>query len=54
MQKKAGIITLYASQNYGAFLQGYSMQTTLKKRGYNVEFIKYADLDIHEDRKSVV
>lgn len=48
MQKKAGIITLYASQNYGAFLQGYSMQTTLKKRGYNVEFIKYADLDIHE------
>lgn len=48
MQKEAGIITLYASQNFGAFLQGYAMQITLKKMGYNSEFIKYADLDIHE------
>lgn len=48
MQKEAGIITLYASQNFGAFLQGYAMQTTLKKMGYNAEFIKYSDLDIHE------
>lgn len=48
MQKEAGIITLYASQNYGAFLQGYAMQTTLQKLGYKAEFIKYTDLDIHE------
>ena len=46
--KSAGIITLYASQNFGAFLQGYAMQTTLQKLGYTPEFIKYSGLDIHE------
>lgn len=48
MRKEAGIITLYASQNFGAFLQGYAMQTTLKKMGYDAEFIKYDNLDVHE------
>ena len=46
--KNAGIITLYASQNFGAFLQGFAMQTILQKLGYIPEFIKYSDLDIHE------
>ena len=47
-KKSAGIITLYASQNFGAFLQGFAMQTTLQKLGYDTEFIKYSRLDIHE------
>lgn len=46
--KKAGIITLYGSQNFGAFLQGYAMQTVLEKYGYHAEFIKYLGIDLHE------
>lgn len=46
--KNVGIITLYASQNFGAFLQGYAMQTILQKLGYTSEFIKYSGLYIHE------
>ncbi len=47
-KKSAGIITLYASQNFGAFLQGFAMQTIFQKLGYETEFIKYSGLDIHE------
>lgn len=47
-EKKAGIVTLYASQNFGAFLQSFAMQTILERYGYTVEFLKYSSLDIHE------
>ena len=47
-EKKAGIVTLYASQNFGAFLQSFAMQSVLQRLGYKVQFIKYAGLDIHE------
>lgn len=49
MKKKiAGIVTLFASQNFGAFLQSYAMQTVLERYGYTAEFLKYSSLDIHE------
>ena len=47
-QKKAGIITMYASQNFGAFLQSYAMQTVLQRMNYCPLFIKYSELNIHE------
>lgn len=47
-EKTAGIVTLYASQNFGAFLQSYAMQTVLERYGYRTEFLKYSSLDIQE------
>ena len=48
MTKIAGIITLYASQNFGAFLQGFAMQNVLERLGYKVSFLKYGDSNLHE------
>lgn len=39
-KKNIGICTLYHSYNFGAFLQAFALQEFLKKKGYNVEFIK--------------
>ena len=44
----AGVVTLYHSQNYGAFLQGYAMQTSLEKLGYQSEFIRLQDSEIKD------
>lgn len=38
-----GIITVYDSPNYGAFLQGYAMKTVLESMGHNPYFIKFRD-----------
>lgn len=38
--KKAGVITIYSSQNYGAYLQAYAMQTYLKGKNVDVEFLR--------------
>lgn len=38
--KKAGVITIYSSQNYGAYLQAYAMQTYLNRKGVEVEFLR--------------
>lgn len=47
-KKTAGIVTLFASQNFGAFLQGYAMQTVLERYGYKTEFLRYSSHDAQE------
>lgn len=39
--KKIGILTFHCAHNYGAVLQCYALQETLKKLGYDVEIIDY-------------
>ncbi|MEY0908418.1 hypothetical protein AB7180_16690 [Providencia rettgeri] len=39
-KKKIGLITIHRANNYGAFLQAFATQETLKKYG-NVEIIDY-------------
>lgn len=39
--KKVGILTYHHAINYGATLQGYALWQTVKKLGYDVEFIDY-------------
>lgn len=39
--KKVGILTYHHAVNYGATLQGYALWQTVKKLGYDVEFIDY-------------
>ncbi len=38
---KIGILTYHRSENYGALLQAFALQTYLRKLGYTVEFIDY-------------
>ncbi|MBV6623398.1 MAG: polysaccharide pyruvyl transferase family protein [Rivularia sp. (in: Bacteria)] len=38
---KVGILTYHHAINYGATLQGYALWQTVKKLGYDVEFIDY-------------
>lgn len=38
---KIGILTYHRSHNYGALLQGYALQTYLKKLGHQTEIIDY-------------
>ena len=37
---KIGIVTVYNSMNYGAYLQAYAMKTLLEKKGHTVYFVK--------------
>ena len=39
---KIGVMTWWRNTNYGGFLQGLALQTFLRKRGYDVEMVKYA------------
>ena len=39
--KKVGIITLYSNNNFGAALQAYALQYSLKKNGFDCEDINY-------------
>jgi len=41
MKKNLGIVTLQGATNYGAVLQAYALQETLKSNGFNVEIINY-------------
>lgn len=38
---KIGIVTVYNSMNYGAFLQAFAMKELLEERGHTVFFIKH-------------
>ena len=38
---KIGILTYHSGFNYGACLQAYALQTTLKKMGFNSEIIDF-------------
>lgn len=40
-RKKIGILTYHSGFNYGACLQAYALQTTLKKFGYDSEIINF-------------
>ncbi len=42
--KKAGIVTLFGEYNFGNRLQNYAVQQVLKKKGLDVETIKYIGL----------
>lgn len=45
MRKKIGILTLWNEINYGALLQLYSLYKFIKKQGYDVEIIRYFNLN---------
>lgn len=40
---KVGIITLYNSKNYGAFLQGYALQKVVSDMGHDVKFVNFEE-----------
>ena len=42
MKQKCGILTLHRALNYGAFLQAYALQETVKHLGYEVSIIDLA------------
>lgn len=48
---KIGILTFHCAHNYGAVLQCYALQETLKTRGHNVEIIDYRPKSITENYK---
>lgn len=41
MKKTIGILTYHTGFNYGASLQAYALQTTIKKMGYSCEIINF-------------
>ncbi|MDO5526575.1 MAG: polysaccharide pyruvyl transferase family protein [Prevotella sp.] len=41
IKKKIGILTYHSGFNYGACLQAYALQTTIKKLGYDNEIINF-------------
>ena len=43
--KKAGIVTLFGEYNFGNRLQNYAVQQVLRKKGLDVETIKYIGLE---------
>jgi len=43
MSKKSGIITIWGSENYGAILQAYALQTVLSDLGVENEIIRFND-----------
>lgn len=45
---KIGILTFINTTNYGASLQAYALQETLKKKGYEVEVIQYNNKHIRD------
>ena len=48
MKKKCGILTLHQALNYGAFLQAYALQETVKQLGYDVSIINLAKNKVFE------
>ena len=42
MSEKIGIITFHCSENYGAFLQTYALQTVINEMGHHTENINYS------------
>jgi hypothetical protein len=38
---KIGILTFHRANNYGAFLQAFSLRNYLKTLGHNVDFVDY-------------
>ena len=45
---KVGILTFHRAHNYGAVLQCYALQETLKRMGHDVQVIDYAQPWIEE------
>lgn len=50
-QMKIGILTFHRAYNYGAVLQCYALQETLKNKGYDVYVIDYKQPAIESNRK---
>ena len=48
-----GIVTWYNNPNYGSLLQAYALQETIKKLGYNPEFVNYRP-DMNTFKKRIV
>lgn len=51
--KKIGIVTWHYSPNYGGLLQAYALQETIKKLGYNPQFVNYRS-DINTFKKRII
>lgn len=51
--KKIGIVTWHYNPNYGGLLQAYALQETIKKLGYNPEFVNYRP-DINTLKKRTI
>ena len=49
--KKIGIITFHKAQNYGAVLQTYALQETVKSFGYDVVVLDHFNRKIHDQYK---
>ena len=50
---KIGILTFHRAINYGAVLQCYALQETLKRMGHNVEVIDYRQPMIEKAYKCI-
>lgn len=53
MKKKIGIVTFKGNNNFGAFLQAFSLQYVLSKKNYNVEIIDYIRQTTIENSKLI-
>lgn len=45
--KKAGMLTFHCTENYGALLQAYALQTALESLGLDVEILNYVPAQPH-------
>lgn len=52
--KKVGIITFHAANNFGAVLQCYALQQTIKRLGFDVEIIDYRPKAITTGYKAMI
>lgn len=50
---KIGIVTWHHNPNYGGLLQAYALQETIKKLGYNPEFVNYRP-DLNTFKKRII
>ncbi|MGI6608090.1 MAG: polysaccharide pyruvyl transferase family protein [Erysipelotrichaceae bacterium] len=51
--KKVGIVTWHWSPNYGGLVQAYALQETIKKLGYEPEFVNYRE-DLSTFKKRII
>ena len=40
-KKKVAIVSFFKSENYGAILQSYALQSAIEKFGYQVHYLDY-------------
>lgn len=50
---KVGIVTWHYNPNYGGLVQAYALQETIKKLGYDTEFVNYRP-DLNTSKKRII